>query len=254
LRLRLLAVTAVAALLCSGAIDAHAQAVSGRVLDDATGIGIAGVEVQLLNQAGTRVGQAVTDSAGAFHIPGRGPGKYSLALSHLGYRAYRTDPFDVPYLEIVEVNVRLARDAIPLDAITVTGRRRTPEYHEPTYAGLYARMEQLPRVGTNRIIMKNDQEMRSVTLVGELLRQYFFGVTRNCTPTVFWHGFAISNPEIARMRIERTHVDDLEAIEVYRDFLMAPAQFRDPVGLLTTTPCAVVALWPRRPDLPGRGK
>jgi len=242
------------ALLAATAVPASAQLVGGRVLDAQAGHGIAGVDIRLLNQAGTRVGNAVSDSAGNFRIAGRGPGRYTLQLSHIAYTGYRTPEFELPYMETVIMDVRMAPSVIPLEPITVTNRDRT-EYHLPTYAGLYARMEQLPQVGVNRVVMKGDNEMRSTTLVREVLDRFFFAsFRRGCVPNVYWNGVPIVNRESARIRLDQTNVDDLEAIEVYKDFLMAPAQFREPLYQLQTTPCAVVALWTLRPDLPGRKK
>jgi 5-hydroxyisourate hydrolase-like protein (transthyretin family) len=235
-------------LLAAG--SAHAQAIAGRVLDAETGRPVADASIELRNAAGAVMGRTVTDSAGAFAIAGRGPGRYTLRVVHVAYLEYRSQGIQLPYMETVMLDVRISSTAIPLEAITVRSRSRA-NYHAPTYDGLYARMDQLPRVGSNRIIMKGDLELRSVMRASELIDRYFYDVRRRGTPCVVWNGMMMSNPAIAEMRLD-VSVDDLEAIEVYRDYLLAPMQFRDPVGLLQTVCPSVIILWPLRPDLPGR--
>jgi hypothetical protein len=196
------------------------------------------------------MGEAITDSAGTFRIAGRGPGRHTVSIEHLGYLEFRSQPFAVPYMEVVSMDVRVSRTAIPLAPITVTGRRRE-NYHSPTYEGLYARMEQSPAVGSNRVVMKGDVEFRSVLSARDLLTRFFYDVVgRGRLPCVVWNGFPVSRLA-ADMRLD-VHVDDLEAIEVYKDALMAPMEFRDPVGTLASTCASVIALWSLRPDLPGR--
>jgi hypothetical protein len=238
-------------LLLFGAVaTVRAQAVNGRVLDAADSTLVAGVRVRLFNAAGTRMGEAITDSAGAFHIAGRGPGRYTLTVEHIAYVAFRSAPFELPYMETVSVDVRISRTAIPLEPIAVTARRRQ-NYHAPTYDGLYARMEQLPAVGSNRIVMKGDIEFRSVLRARELLDQFFYTVVRNGRGVcLVWNGMPV-HPLVADLRLD-AHVDDLEAVEVYGDPLMAPMEWRDPMVGLSSTCSAVVALWSLRPDLPGR--
>jgi hypothetical protein len=239
---------AAAWLLLAGA--AAGQTVTGRVLDAESSTPLRDVRVSLLNASNTQVGETLTDSAGTFRIAGRGPGRYRVQLSQIGYVEYRSDQLEVPYMETVVLDIRLSRTAIPLQPLTVTARRRE-NYHEPTYDGVYARAEHLPTIGNNRVFMKNDPETQSAFTVREL-------IDRNTTlcrnPTVYWNGFMIMNQEIKRMRLESTNTSDVEAVEVYKDFLMAPAVFRDVDRPLATRPCAVVAIWPLRPDLPGRRK
>lgn len=241
------------ALLFAAPVSARGQVVAGRVLDAETGANVSGARVRLLNAVGIRMGEAITDSTGTFRIAGRGPGRYALVIEHLGYPEFRSPPFAVPYMETVSVEVRISRAAIPLAPITVVGRRRE-NYHAPTYEGLYARIEQLPRVGSNRIVMKNDVEFRSVSRARDLLDQFFFDVMRGGGLCVYWNGLGPVSRAFLDVRLD-THVADLEAIEVYDHFLMAPMAFRDPPpGSLATTCGSVIALWPLRPDLPGRGR
>ena len=219
-------------------------------MDSETGVAVTGARVRLLNAAGARMGEAISDSSGTFRIAGRGPGRHALVIEHVGYLEFRSPPFAVPYMETVSVDVRISRTAIPLAPITVTGRRRE-NYHAPSYEGLYARMEQLPAVGSNRIVMKGDVEFRSVLSARELLNRVFHDVVgRGRLPCIVWNGFPVSRLA-GDMRLD-VHVEDLEAIEVYQGALMAPMEFRDPVGTLASTCASVIALWSRRPDLPGR--
>lgn len=237
-------------LLATAALPIHGQAITGRVLDAESARPVADASIELRNAAGAVVGRTVSDSAGAFAVVGRGPGRYTLRVLHIAYLEYRSQDIHLPYMETVMLDVRVSSVAIPLEPITVRSRSRA-NYHAPTYDGLYARMDQLPRIGSNRIIMKGDRELQSVLRASELIDRYFYDVRRRGTPCVVWNGMMMSNAAIAEMRLE-VSVDDLEAIEVYRDYLLAPMQFRDPPGPLQTSCPSVIILWPLRPDLPGR--
>ena len=86
----------VAALLLASTVRASANAgvVSGHVLaaDQAP---IAGVDAQLINAATGQVLRDRTGSDGAFRFEGVISGRYSLALLHDRYAAWRSEPFEV---------------------------------------------------------------------------------------------------------------------------------------------------------------
>jgi hypothetical protein len=229
-------------LLVFAAGAASAQSVRGRVIDAESSTPVANVRVVLLNQAGTRVAETMTDSAGAFVLNGRGPGEYTLQISHVAYRETRTEKFELAYMETAVVDVRASKAVIALAPLEVKARQRE-KYHDATYEGLYARAAVLPKVGSNRVFMRTGWEMQSVTRVSELLQRHVPPL--RCQPIVFWNGFLVQNAAIAQERLTAS-VDDLEAVEIYRDPLMAPFAFREEPGMLRSWRCTVVALWPRR--------
>ncbi len=77
-----------------GSASASAGEVSGYVLDDRQAP-LAGVEAQLINLASAQVLRDKTRSDGAFLFESVGSGRYSLALLHDRYTAWRSGPFEV---------------------------------------------------------------------------------------------------------------------------------------------------------------
>lgn len=94
-------------------------ALVGRVLDPASGRPLAGAVVSVL---GTGARQ-VTDSAGTFVLDELPPGRHLVTTEHLGYEP-RTDSVTVFSQETVDIEVRLATDAIEVEGLTVTARTR----------------------------------------------------------------------------------------------------------------------------------
>jgi hypothetical protein len=70
-------------------------------------------------------------------------------------------------------------------------------------------------------------------------------------PTVYWHGFKVTQVDRAQALLERS-VDDLEGVEIYREYTSVPFDYRTEVSPRGVRDCGVVALWPRRPDYPKR--
>jgi hypothetical protein len=230
---------------------ASAQSIEGRVLDAATRAPVADVRLHLLNQAGTRVAAATTDSTGSFSIVGRGAGRYSLQLSHIAYAPWTSPPIPLAYMETVTLEIPISTAALRQDPIVVTARRRSA-YHDISYDGLYARMQALPPVGSNRIVMKGDVEIRSTMQIREILERFFYPVWRKGNLCYYWNGFPV-NPRWAALRLTNS-VEVIEAVEVYGDYLMAPMEFRADLFSPHRPSCTtgVVAMWALRPDLPGR--
>jgi hypothetical protein len=228
--------------------------IRGFVLDHEIGGGVGGVLVSLMDAEGERQAAAITNSRGEFAITHAAAGRYFLSLTHLGYAEHRSEWIDVEQGETIQVDIRLRQAAIALDAITVVGRRDANR-HDATHAGLYLRIPRFPaQVGSNRILVKGDPELMSVLSVSDLLDQYFPRVARTIqTPSgcLYWNGFLV-NPLQAEARLAIS-TSDLEGVEVYGDYMMAPLNMMGPPhDFLQSTCSAVVALWPLRPDLPGR--
>ena len=93
--------------------------ITGSVTDYATGAPIPGASVQL---AGSEF-QAFADSAGRFGFARVPPGKQVIVAEQLGY-APRTDTLTVFSREALGIEIVLATEAIVLEPIVVTGRRK----------------------------------------------------------------------------------------------------------------------------------
>src|SRR5688572_10935720 len=104
--------------------ELHAQVIAGRVLEAGSGAPVADAQLRLLAANGDERGSVVTDSSGWFQLRVATAGRYSLAVEHIGYARYTSSPLDVAARQTVTVEIRLGRDAIPLEPLVVTARRR----------------------------------------------------------------------------------------------------------------------------------
>ncbi|ULT25568.1 TonB-dependent receptor [Sphingobacterium sp. E70] len=94
--------------------------VKGKVVDPGMSP-VALATVGLYSSSGILVSSTNTDSLGTFQLRGKIPGKYFIAVKHLGYQDYRSTLFDLANsnLEIV----KLSRQENKLEAVTVEGKR-----------------------------------------------------------------------------------------------------------------------------------
>jgi hypothetical protein len=135
----------------------RAQLVQGRVLEAGSDHPIRVAGLALLDDRDRVLAEGVADSTGAFRIRGWQAGKYQLRATALGYRTVLSAVFELGSGETFEVAVRLARDAIPLDPITVVSRSRS-SLIELALRGYYDRRDVGRRMGTGRFIDRGEIE------------------------------------------------------------------------------------------------
>lgn len=131
-----------------------AQVVFGRVVDDATGTPLSAVTVALLDAQGRTIARTATDSIGIFELTVAQAGSFSLNAQQLGFRSWTSERLDLRRNELLQVEVRLGRQAIPLQPLLISARRTPPrdrlsEFDErrnnPTRAGYYLTREEIER-------------------------------------------------------------------------------------------------------------
>jgi hypothetical protein len=235
----------------------NAQAVRGRVLDVATGQGVADVEV-VLRRGRSTIDRAVTDSLGLFHLMGNVEADYRIEATHIAYERAATT-LRIGAEELMVIDLRVARGVVQLDPLTITARARDPR-HDATYEGLYARRSDFPRVGGRRVVLHTDLEMRVsrvVDVIGRMNPRYrrrpavvtiggdLEAERLGCT-VVFWDGRMIGTRLLSEILLESTSISELEGIEYYDGTVYAPAVFRDQPSYAWGFRCPIVALWSRR--------
>lgn len=99
-----------------------AQVLRGTLVDDATGQGIPGAEIHLLETDSSRIGGVLTDSLGTFVVPVPGLGEYMLRARRIGYGSRVSQRFPVTTLDTVDVQFHVAADAILLAPLMVRVR------------------------------------------------------------------------------------------------------------------------------------
>jgi hypothetical protein len=232
-------VLAFAALLCATASGA-AQSLRGSVVEEGTGAPIAGVTVALVDSAGTRVFSAVSDAAGRFYMPAGG-GAFRLEASHIAYATVRLDTVRIAAQERLEVEIRMAAEAIPLAPVEVTARRIDPR-HLATLEGFYQRWRELPSVGPRRAVRREGPEMRSAMGLEDIVT--WFGEPELAeNTTLYWNGNVVLSPGLYEMLLE-VPIEFLEGVEFYRRVVDIPLGLRGG----RCPHCPVLALWGRLPD------
>ncbi len=101
-------------------VSAQNMTVQGRVRDD-EGVPVYRAAVALL-RGGTPITVVDTDRLGLFRIPAVTPGPYTARIQALGYTEYFED-IVVGSTETVELDLRIERDAIELQGISVEAER-----------------------------------------------------------------------------------------------------------------------------------
>lgn len=264
-----------AAMLTAGAA---AQLVHGHVLDDASGHPVTHAVLALVNDRDQVVVNAQVDSTGAFRIRAWQPGKYLLRTTAVGYETVSSELMELATGDLLELTIRIAPDAIPLEAIVVKQRARA-NLAEIALAGYYDRRDVGQRLGLGRFFDRGAIARRGKRLTDVLATVPGVRVLRvaNCTvPLISMAGnnaSRLTDPEVDNLvrpggdsgcnvaNVCRANVyidgvqqsfdsgvsidhtvplDWIEAIEVYRRPSEIPAEF---LGRAT---CGVVAVWTRR--------
>jgi hypothetical protein len=214
--------------------QAAAQGVTGRVVDAESGAGVPSAQVALLVEGEVHT-SAQTDAEGWFTLRAPRSGDFLLRTRALGYAERPADSVRVEPREMLQVQVELARQAIALEPITVTGRREDPR-HAATFEGFLARRAAARPVGPDRVVLRTDHEMAAAMSLGDVLR-WFAGAPR-CI-VYFVDGRPAQNWDV-----QTIPVDFLEGVEFYRYNLTAPLPYRGQYcGNSHSNVYSVVAVW-----------
>ncbi|HKP77263.1 MAG TPA: carboxypeptidase regulatory-like domain-containing protein [Longimicrobiaceae bacterium] len=237
---------------------AGAQVVRGRVIDNATGEGVAAATVEA-SVAGRTGGRARTAADGKFEVRLRAAGTYSLLAERTGYRATASGELPVAPRETVYVELRVAAAPMQLDPLRVTARVAPPHRRSLELVGFYER----ERKGFGRFIRREDFERRSnltttqilarvpgVVLIGSgpresvafsrssisgaLLRA---GSAGYCAPLLYMDGVRITRSQDMN---EVSAPDNLEAVELYQSAAEIPVEYMG-----ASSACGVILLWTR---------
>ncbi len=233
-----------------GAGGASGQAVTGRVIDEDTGAGVAGAQVSLLLDS-ARVRTAVADSAGEFALPVLQPDTYALRVVHVAYEGVTTRPFGVGREDVVEVELRLSQRRIPLEPLVVTARRGGGVAR---LSDFYRRLETNEELGKGVILSRSELERHESYTVRDVVGRTGVVFRRTnpfipCMIRTYWNGMMIESVPDDRWSgaaLRDLPVSSIEGIEIYRDRFDIPSEYRHPEV------CGVVLVW-SRPVRPGEG-
>jgi hypothetical protein len=245
-------VTRCAALMLGLALataPAAAQTVGGSVRDEGSGAAVAGATVSLQQVDGPGRAGAITDASGAFLLPlAARSARYVIRVEHPSYLPF-ADTLELRSQEAVTLELRLGRDAIPLQPLVVSGRidRRLQGYHERLSRG----------GGFGRFVTRSEMDRLAAIRATDYLRRVpgvrvdrvnggsmvtMNNPLGNCTPLVFIDGIPLEQraPDEVDDRLDPAM---LEGIEVYPGLTGLPLEFAS----AQPTGCGVVAFWTREP-------
>jgi len=241
-----------ATLCLFAAAGLDAQVVRGRIVDRATMQPIPTTEVTAVTLGGRRIGQTISDSAGAFSLDLRNAGSYRLEAQRIGYRSVTSPGFDVGAREVLEVDLNMTVESINLDPLVIHGRAASPHLPDLERAGFYARERSAPGLFMRRDDIARTRGARMSEVLGTIpgVRRATIqgragvslgrsgGTGRACPPAVFLDGMPVVRAEGIDDIIAVTAI---EAVEVYRGPSQTPPQFAGP-----ETGCGVIVIWSRR--------
>ncbi len=198
----------------------------GQVHDYQTGAPLGGAVVSAL---GTGLSQ-ITDSTGSFVLDGLPPGRHLVTTEYLGY-GQRTDSVTVFSQETVDIQIRMAPQAVEVEGLVVTARTRFGHTSVAVdkRADIFTRAEIepiLPRVQNMGDLLRNmnapglsvrEVQMTDATgvvvpgLCVEVSRRT--GGSRGCSQAaVFVNDLIMPNPDQILMNLDPQTIDRIEVL------------------------------------------
>ncbi|MGD8319699.1 MAG: carboxypeptidase regulatory-like domain-containing protein [Gemmatimonadota bacterium] len=229
--------------LVAASIPLRAQAVLGRVVDEATSGPVSWAELTLLGEEGDTLETVVADSTGWFLFHPHGPGPYRLRVSRIGYRSATVGALEMKPYEAMTLEVRLAAEAVALEPLRVIAEPRDPRLED---AGFYRRRRYEHGVFLTPLEIEARQAVFTEDLFRGIpnLRVYeviggkviWLGRT-GCPPTVYVQGHRRMEPGY----LPTFDPGAIRAIEVYRGPSETPVEYggTDQYG----TVCGAVLFW-----------
>lgn len=235
----------------------HGQTIRGTVVEvDPSAPGavgrpgqpVVGATIELLARGGARAGTTRTDTLGIFVLPTPSHGTFGLRISHPSYFPYQAEGIEVGRGETVSLDIRLGRDAIPLEPLVVRARVNTlmAGFHRRRTGGTSATFLTREAIETRGAARTTDllRGMPGVRLEfvrwGEGPRILMQGGFGPCFPTIFLDGVELTTTSgVGSSMNDYITPDRIEGIEIYSSFSTVPAQFR--AGM-----CGVILLWTRQ--------
>lgn len=237
-----------------------AQTVRGHVIDSGSGSPVSGARLVLRDAAGVVRAGVISREDGAFELVADTSGMMRLEVRHIGYSDWNTASFALASDQLIDVEVRLGVEAIPLEPIVVLARRSTgaspvsqfeARMQDPARVGGYflpsARIAERPAATpTSLVLGAPGMSVRLASDAGGLDRSVI--MSGGCEARTFIDGVRVGQGGGAS-------VDDLltperiAGVEMYPRSLGAPPQYVDPHD----PACGVVLYWTKDPELAGEG-
>ncbi|MGM0668373.1 MAG: carboxypeptidase regulatory-like domain-containing protein [Gemmatimonadota bacterium] len=227
------------------------QAIHGRVVvaDDTLAafgdtVGVDGATISLLDSRRRPLLQVQSDQTGRFRIPVEAPGTFLLSASRIGFRTVEAE-VALGEREIVDVELRMAQEAVPLEPLIVTARR---EIRLGSLDEFYDRMDRNRERGVGQFLTREEVEnspaANTTLLLGSVPGLFltpmeesgwFVQMRRQgdfCTPDYYLDGLITSPDRLPPL-------EDIEGVEIYR------TRFENVEGYWPSD-CGIVFMWRKR--------
>jgi hypothetical protein len=226
-------------------VEGASQMITGRVQVMGDTTGVPGVDLVLADSAGTLLTRVQADGAGRFRLPVIGSGVFQIRASRIGFSAVAVD-VSVMGEELVEIELRMAEKAIPLEPLVIVGRR---EIKKGTLDEFYDRMARMKQQGVGEFLTREQiEELRSTNLA--MLLQTMQGIWLDhrgttvsmLSSTATTSGGVFCNPDYYLDGVplldgfREIYTLDLEGVEVYRGY-------SESIRGYWSSRCGMVFLW-----------
>ncbi len=232
-----------------------AQTVRGIVTEDGSGESIEGVRLILRSPDGLVRATAISSDAGRFELAAESSGTVRLEVTHLGYADWETANFALAPDVVIDVEVRLGIEAIPLEPITVIAqssarRGRLADFErrmsDPGRVGGYflteKEIERRPMATASTLVLATPGMSTRAIGAGALDRRLI--LTGQCVANVFIDGVRLR--QSAQSSVDDLLSPDLIAgVEMYPRGLTAPLQYQG----ASSPNCGVVLFWTKGPRI-----
>ncbi|HST59498.1 MAG TPA: carboxypeptidase-like regulatory domain-containing protein [Longimicrobium sp.] len=232
------------------------RGITGRLLDDRTGQPVPGARIELLTRREQRVSSVLTDSAGAFHFSPPATGAYLLHAERVGYQPVRSTALTLAPDDTVQVELRVATDAVLLAPLTVVaGAPRTVgderldgfEFRRRTKsAGRFLGPDEIRRLNpfsaTDAVLHVPFVRVSGSGAYRWLLLRKRHGLYANhfCHANLYIDGAVVRGLDPSSAMLDQlVSGRTLAAIEVYPTHSSAPGEFPPVVD----PNCGVIVLW-----------
>jgi hypothetical protein len=222
----------------------RSQSVSGRVLDEATGTPVPMAVVVLLGSDESPVTQGLSGEDGAFSLSAPGGGFYSLRVSGLGLADFETSIFGVGDGEAVHFEIRVPARPLELETllVQVQGDRGRDRFRERSERGVgfFLNREQLDLIDPVDMV-DIFRAVEGVQMSWGFVRYDDGGNRPMPTVRAGPHGcmtymlddrpvrgsIGDNRSPLALFPLSGLRMEDIQAVEVYRDIWEVPAELRN---------------------------
>jgi hypothetical protein len=238
------------------AAPTHAQVLSGRVIDNASGRAVREASIALVAPGGRDLVRIRADTAGAFRLPLAGGGPYQLRADAPGYAPRTWDAVPAEPGMNLSVELRLTAETVGLEPIVISGRSVATRAAADEF---YRRMQRQLILGHGHFVTRDAIESGAQGGLLELLRRQpgvdVQSVRRgsavvalrrptggSCVPAIFLDGVRAGTGADFEHAASFSSAS-IEGVEIYRSPNETPVEMRNE--------CGAIVIWTRRQEATG---